>query len=301
MKKFLKWIGIVIGSLILIIALTTWILASKLDSMRKETFTVAPSNITIPGDSASLERGKYWARALCTDCHGTDFGGTPFFDDPKMGAIHALNLTAGKGGIGSKYSDEDWIAVIRHGIRKGGGGVMIMPSQYLNHLDDHDLACMVAYLKTLPPVDKEWADPHFTYMTRVIAGAGGFGTLYAASVIDHSKTSGITAPAEGATAEYGEYLLNVTGCKSCHGEKLNGNQPNDPNSPVAPNITAGGNLGNWTDEQFILTLRSGTTPEGKALNPEFMPWLGISKFNDDALKALYLYLQSQPKLPPAEI
>jgi len=299
MKKFLKWAAIVLGSLIVIVVITAFLLANHLDNMRKQKFVVGDSRIPIPSDSASVARGSYWAHATCGNCHGSDFSGSDFFNDPKLGYIHALNLTPGKGGIGATYSDEDWIRAIRHGVRKGGGGIMIMPTENFTNWGDDDLACIVAFLKTLPPVDQEWAPPHFTFMTRVIAGAGGFGVLYPASIIDHTKLNGKTAPAEGATTEYGTYLVKVTGCRSCHGEQLNGAQPGDPNSPFSPNISPGGKLGNWTNAQFIQTLRTGVDPDGRTLNPKFMPWLGISKLDDEMLSAIFLYLKSQPAVPDA--
>jgi hypothetical protein len=41
-------------------------------------------------------------------------------------------------------------------------------------------------------------------------------------------------------------------------------------------------------------LRTGVTPEGKKLNPKFMPWTMTKDMTDDELKAIYLYLKSLP-------
>jgi hypothetical protein len=41
---------------------------------------------------------------------------------------------------------------------------------------------------------------------------------------------------------------------------------------------------------------TGVTPSGHELNPDLMPWQEIAKSSDDELKAIWLYLQSQPKL-----
>jgi cytochrome c553 len=299
MKKILKWAAIVLGTLVVIIGAAAFYLASSIDSARKKTYEVAASNLPIPSDSASIARGKYWAEALCTECHGTDYSGTEFFNEPDLGRIHAVNLTPGKGGIGGSYGDEDWIRAIRHAVRKTGHGIMIMPSENFYYLDDQDLSSMVAFLKTLPPVDQEWGEPYFTFMTKVIAGAGGFGTLYYADVIDHSKTSGFSAPPEGASAQYGEYLVKIAGCRSCHGKEMNGMEPQDPVSPFAPNLTPGGILAGWSSDDFLKSMRTGVKPDGKTIDPKFMPWLGIAKLNDEAIKAIYLYLQSLPGLPEA--
>ncbi|MCH8087301.1 MAG: hypothetical protein IIC81_05535, partial [Chloroflexi bacterium] len=52
--------------------------------------------------------------------------------------------------------------------------------------------------------------------------------------------------------------------------------------------------GGWTDAQFINTIRTGTNPQGKLLDPEFMPWPRFTQMTDDELQAIWLYLQSLP-------
>ncbi|MCK7480950.1 MAG: hypothetical protein M0C28_29900 [Candidatus Moduliflexus flocculans] len=59
-------------------------------------------------------------------------------------------------------------------------------------------------------------------------------------------------------------------------------------------LNPGGELGFWTEEQFINTLRTGVTPGGHELN-ENMPWQGYRLFYDDELKAIFMYLQSLPE------
>jgi hypothetical protein len=36
-------------------------------------------------------------------------------------------------------------------------------------------------------------------------------------------------------------------------------------------------LGNWTEAEFIQTIRSGVNPHGHKLDPEFMPWQSWAK------------------------
>ena len=96
------------------------------------------------------------------------------------------------------------------------------------------------------------------------------------------------------TVAYGEYLVNTAGCRTCHGVELSGGDPSDPESPPGPNLTPGGELGLWAEADFINTLRTGVTPAGRQLNPEFMPWESTAKLTDDELKAIWLYLKSVP-------
>ncbi|MBI5079676.1 MAG: hypothetical protein HZB17_00010 [Chloroflexi bacterium] len=45
-------------------------------------------------------------------------------------------------------------------------------------------------------------------------------------------------------------------------------------------------------------MRQGVTPTGRQLT-KFMPWKGLGKMTDDELKAVWMYLKSQPKLETA--
>jgi mono/diheme cytochrome c family protein len=113
-----------------------------------------------------------------------------------------------------------------------------------------------------------------------------------------SHATHVSAPPVGVTKEYGEYMVNTNDCRVCHGPNLNGGKYPDPTiQKISPNLTPGGELGGWTEEQFITTIRSGVTPAGDHLDPDLMPWKDYSKFYEDELKAIYLYLRSLPKLP----
>jgi hypothetical protein len=62
-------------------------------------------------------------------------------------------------------------------------------------------------------------------------------------------------------------------------------------------LTPAGNLADWSEADFIRTLRTGITPNGRELDPELMPWSTVGRLSDDEAKAIWLYLQS---LPPVE-
>jgi mono/diheme cytochrome c family protein len=133
-------------------------------------------------------------------------------------------------------------------------------------------------------------------------GAGVFGNLLRAGTLDQVNRPSLPEP--GVSAAYGQYLVNVNGCHDCHGAQLAGGKPGDPSSPLAPNLTPGGELTAWSEADFIKTLRTGVTPSGTNLPDNFMPWQFKSQMTDDELKAVFAYLKSLPKLPtstkPAE-
>lgn len=300
MKKALKWIGIVLLVLIVIAGITSFYFSNSFEKRMAQSFEVNPHDIPIPTDSASIAEGGRLVTIHCAGCHGKDLGGTKFFDDPSMGSIPASNLTAGKGGIGQAYQDKDFVRAIRHGVKKDGKPAFVMPSKEFQYLSDQDLGNIIAYLKTAPPVDKSWEGPHLTYLAKTLAGTGAFGDIINAEKIDHASLTNVTAPAAGATAEYGKYIVRIAGCQSCHGEELNGLQPGEPGAPFAPNITPGGAFGDWSQAQFLNTIRTGTTPDNRKLDPKYMPWEGIKLMSDDELTAIYLHLKTLPKLATAK-
>lgn len=296
MKKILKWIGIVVGALVGLIVLALAGLYLSAESRFNKTYDIAPEPVTIPTDEASLAVGKHWAEIHCQGCHKEDLGGGPFFEDPVLGFVDAPNLTAGKGGIGAAYTDADWVRAIRHGVKHDGTSVFIMPSNDFYFLSDADLGGLIAYVKSAPPVDREIRPPNLSAMAKVLYALGAFGNLLYAEAIQHDARP--PAPPIGVTVDYGEYLSNSNGCPSCHGPQLNGAQPAEPGAPFAANLTPGGPLGGWSEADFFKAMREGVTPEGRQLT-EFMPWKGLGKMTDDELKAIWMYLQSLPKLETA--
>ncbi len=292
MTKVLKWFGISIGLLLLIVFCAVWILTAKFNRSFNKTYIVRSETVQVPDDSVSIEKGRQLA-SLCTSCHGKDLGGQAIIDDPKLATIYAANLTSGQGGIGSKYSVEDWVRAIRHGVGPDKKPLFVMPAQEYNHLSKPDLSNLIAYLRTLPPIDNESRENSYTTTAKVLGSLGAFGILFPASVIDHNAPFR-EAPDMAVSIEYGSYMVDVGGCRTCHGKALNGGKDPNPEAPPGPNLTPGGNIGVWSEDQFIHTLKTGKTPEGKVLNPEFMPWTAFGQLDEVALRALYQYLRSLP-------
>jgi mono/diheme cytochrome c family protein len=88
----------------------------------------------------------------------------------------------------------------------------------------------------------------------------------------------------GMMVKYGKYL--ALSCAACHGDDLAGD--------FGPNITPGGTPGRWSEADFIRTLRFGTTPDGRKLDSEDMPWKSFARLTNDEIKAIWLYLKSVP-------
>lgn len=296
MKKIFKWIGIVLGSLVGVLLVTAGVLYFMGNSRLTRTYDFPPSNIPIPTDAASLEYGKHRAETLCEGCHGKDLSGeNNWFNAGPLGTIDSANLTSGEGGIAREYtSDEDYVKAIRHGIDPEGKPIFMVAVGSTSHLSDNDLGAIIAYVKSVPPVDHKTNGQHFTPLAKILLAVGVIRALPVETV---SHETSVSAPERGVTAAYGQYLVDTNDCRVCHGPKLNGGPFPDPTIKlISPNLTPGGETGFWKEEQFINTIRTGVKPSGNPLN-EHMPWKTYRLFEDDELKAIWLYLQSQPKLP----
>ena len=292
--KVLKWIGIILGSLIVLIAVVVLILVLVANGKLNKTYEVTPTALTIPSDSASIARGAHLADVLCKECHGGALEGMHFFDDMPLGIIYSPNLTSGEGGVGATYTDEDWVRSIRHGVNPDGVGLFVMPSKDYHNMGSEDLGSLIAYMKTIQPMDNTEREKKLGLLGKILLATGAFGDdVIGAAVIDH-EAGFSTPPPAGVTPDYGGYLVAITGCTTCHQSNLGGGASPDPNSPVVPNITSGGNLGNWSEAQFVETIRTGKTPEGLEMQDKHMPWPAYARYTDDELKAMYSYLQSVP-------
>ena len=296
MKRVLRIVGVVFGSLVGIVLLAGIVLYLMGNARLNKVYDFPASNVTVPTDAASIEYGKHRAEILCQGCHGEDLSGIDnWFNAGPLGTIDAANLTAGEGGVGQIFTTEDYVRAIRHGIGKDGKPIFMTAVPSTAFLSDDDLGAIIAYVKTVPPVDHQLEGERFTPLAKILLAAGLLDKLPVEAV---SHDVQVTAPERAATAAYGEYLVNTNDCRLCHGPELNGGPFPDPTiTKISPNLTPGGELGFWSEEDFINTIRTGVTPSGHQLDPEFMPWPSYSKFYDDELKAIWLYLQSLPELP----
>ena len=295
MKKIFKWIGIVLGSLIGLVLIAGVAFFSIGNARLNKTYDFPPSNITIPADEASIEFGKHRAETLCQSCHGQDLSGGNMLDDPVMGTLDAANLTMGEGGIGEEYSsDEDYVRAIRHGVDPDGKPIFMPAVNSTSQLSDEDLGTILAYLKTIPPVDNATGGQQLKPLAKILMGAGMFPKL-PVEVVSHDIH--VNAPERGISVEYGNYLISTNDCRECHGQELAGAEYPDPTVQlITPNITLGGEVGFWSEDAFINTIRTGITPSGHQLNGDHMPWETYKLFTDDELKAMNTYFQSLPKL-----
>lgn len=262
---------------------------------RKQKRTVEVRVVPVPytKDRAALRLGKYLFETRgCAECHGTDGRGLVYLDTPSI-YVKAPNITAGPGGSVADYNEGDWVRTIRHGVDPQGRALLVMPSEDYNRLSDADLAALVAYVRSLPPVKGETAEIRMPFHVRALYGAGLIKD--AAEKIDHRRPPS-AAVAAAVNPEYGAYVAAM--CAGCHRADFSGGPiaGAPPEWPPAANLTSGaGSVMALYDtpEKFIAMMRTGKRPGGSDVS-RVMPFLSLRNLNDTDLGAVYAYLRTLP-------
>jgi mono/diheme cytochrome c family protein len=274
MKKLFQWSGLVLGGLLVLVAIAGLILYPMGMKKLNQTYpNIAVETINIPTDRDAVDRGKHIATIwACTRCHGEDLSGTVIANDPLagmvplLGTISAPNLTSGKGGIASSYTDTDWVRAIRHGVMPEGSGEALMFDY--STMSDQDLGDLIAYLKQVPPVDTSYPETRYGPLLPVLSNISLL--TPAAEKIDHGASRPVN-PKAGATVEYGEYLSAV--CTACHGNSI------------------GYAVNQWEQEEFVHTFQTGVLPDGRQFG-QTMSSNTFREMTDTELNALWLYFTS---------
>lgn len=290
MIRWLKRIGLGILALILLILIAVGSIYAVVGRKLAKRYPTEIASVPVPADSLSIARGQHLVQAVnkCMGCHGDNLAGKKVVDDPMFGRLYATNLTPGNGGVGAGYTDGDWVRAIRRGVGSDGKALAFMPSDDYYYMNDADLGAVIAYLKTVKPVDYVTPARKVGVLPRILSVAVGF-PLIPAEKIPTGEVSRPIVPA-GRTLEYGRYLTKIGGCGGCHTPSLSGGQPID--GVKSANLTPTG-LKGWTEADFVKAMRTGVRPGGRVLSAA-MPWPYVGKLTDDELHATWLYLQSLP-------
>ncbi len=294
LKKAGKWLGyallVLLGAALSAYGYAYWNVQGRLN----KTYPVHTPGILISDDSAAIARGKHlFVVHACRDCHGTKAEGSIVVEHPLIGRLVARNLTRGAGGLPADWNDQDWLRTLKHGVNREGKPLLLMPAHETTKIADGDLADIIAYCKSLPPVDKRQPGQHLGPMLVAVVGLTE-PVFFPAEKMDHTVLP-IAQVQPQATAAYGAYL--TTNCKACHGEDFRGGPLPGPGMPTVPNISRTGRVGKWTEAEFMRTLRTGVTPEGHPLDSTQMPWTRTRDFSDTELRAVRAYLLSRPEDP----
>ncbi len=289
LKRLLRIVGVVLVGLVVIVLVGAGGLWANAQRRLLQTHANPVPNVTVERTPEEIARGAYLASSLtgCVGCHATEpyverpvLDGKPFDLGP-IASLYAPNLTPG--GRLKDWSDGEVIRAIREGVDRDGRALMLMPSENYRYLSDQDVQSVVAYLRSQPAISKDSPPRSLKPLGAMLVGAGMF------PLNNQQPTGSVSAPPRGPTVAYGEHLAQISGCTTCHGAALDGqNIPEGP--PPGPNLRT---VKGWTEEQLLRTLREGVAPSGHRLSDD-MPWREYARGTDDDLRALYAYLKSLP-------
>lgn len=223
-----------------------------------------------------ITRGKYiFGAAAGCGCHTLPKGGAlnaggRKYDGP-FGTVYASNITPDPtNGIG-KWTDAQIITAIRSGRRPNGERLIpVHPYTVFNGMAEQDLQDVVAYLRSVPPVNQPVPAKKIT----VPMFESVFLPAWLATFAPRE-----TPPPSATTSGVGrgEYLTRaVTHCGECHTPRtmtmatdnsryLSGApKGKGPEGSAVPNITPDRDTGiaNWSEEQIADYLETGNRPDG---------------------------------------
>jgi cytochrome c553 len=255
---------------------------------------------------ARVERGRYLVTGLlgCFGCHSQHEpyreplpekmgAGTVETDPQSPVAFTYPNITPDAETGAGTWTDDMLARGIREGIGHDGRPLVpVMPYENLRHLTDEDLAAVVVYLRSIPPVHNPLPQTKLPLPFKLLVK--GFPEPLAGPV---------AAPAAADPARNGEYLTQLGACNDCHaatdrkGNKLpygGGQIFEAPAGKVAAaNLTPDPSGIPYYDEaMFIQTMRTGRVGGVRQLSVA-MPWRVYGRLNDDDLKAMFAYLRTQ--------
>jgi mono/diheme cytochrome c family protein len=299
MRKVLKWIGIVLGGLLGLLAVAVVGLLIYGQVKFKPRLSNRPLYaISADMSAEGVARGQYLLENVmgCAGaCHspGED---TPYIGTmekielgPAVFDFNAPNLTPDvETGLGA-WSDAEIARAIREGVDRDGRALAIMPSFNYHVISDADIAAIIGYIRSLPPTRSK-IEPF---------DANAFGKMILAlnvimpSPLGEPITTAQFTP-DPASPDYGAYLVSIAACRDCHKPDLSGG-PMVESGMIAPDLTGSGEFAHWSQADFITAMRTGARPDGRNLNPA-MPYQEYGKMRDEDLAAVFQFLHA---LPPA--
>jgi cytochrome c553 len=277
-KKFFKWLGIVAAGLVgfALLGLAYIYIASEIEFNRRYAVTTSTPP-ALPGDAAEIEEGHRLATlAGCNGCHLKDLSGQAVLDIPRVVRFVAPNLTM------TKYTDAELFTLLRAGVKPDGRSVFFMPSESFRHLNDRDLARIIAWMRSMPRVAGITEKTEIRIVGRFVLATGKFKS--AAGIAEQFPAG---EPADlGSAAGRGRYYA-MSFCSECHAQDLNGRV--DAKSPPLAVARA------YTVEDLSKLLHEGVALGGRELELMSRTSRGrFAVFTSAEISDLHAFLQSRP-------
>lgn len=276
-----------------------------------------PEEISIERTPERIARGKYLANSVtvCIDCHstrdwnqfsgpiiaGTEGKGGEVFDQKFgfPGSFHARNITPASLG---NWTDGEILRAVASGVDKNNKALFpVMPHPNYGKLDREDLYSIIAYIRSLKPIEHQVAPSVPDFPMNIILNTIPQKAVYS----KRPDTSNVLA--------YGQYIFTAAACNECHTKK-------DKGAPIVGMELAGGfefslptggvvrsanitpdqetGIGKISEIEFLKKFSKyndssyqNPTIKKNTINT-VMPWLMYRNMKEQDLKALYAYIKT---------
>jgi Cytochrome c len=210
------------------------------------------------------------------------------------GKVYAPNITPDPETGAGSWSDDQLARAIREGVGHDGRALFpFMPYSDFRALSDGDLASIVGYLRSLPPVRKQ------RQPTELI-----FPVKYLIRSAPEALYTSVPEPDLSTPEKRGKYLVTIAGCADCH-------TPQDAHGQPLPGMDFGGGFilqGPWgrvasanitsdpsgipyyDQAMFMQAIRTGYVGARK-LN-QIMPWHSYRGMTDEDLAGMFAYIKT---------
>lgn len=242
----------------------------------------APPAVAAVPKGDSVVGARVARRVGCDGCHAEGGkGGGLDITTPEGDRVVAPNLTVRR----ALYDDAGIARLLREGKTHDGHVPIGMPIKMLQHLSNHEVRDVIAWLRSIPAVD----NPGLAHTELTPKSARQFADGTHPYSTDMLPDPGNVPPAERPVESLalGKYLAYTT-CTECHGWDLNGFPGDDAPSLVVAKA--------YTPEKFAHLMKTGEIASGGKSKTGLMSEVAAYRFSvltDAEVAALKLYLDSR--------
>jgi mono/diheme cytochrome c family protein len=310
MKRVLKWVGILVGTALVLVGIAAaYIAAAPIPS-----YPVQPVQFEVDVTPERIVRGKRSVDMLCAGCHfDPETGGLTgklMPDVPRQfGRSWSRNITAHPvKGIGS-WTNGELAYLLRTGIARDGRYTPPWMVK-LPNASDEDIRDIIAFLRSddplIQPRDASNHPSEPSFLTKVLCRVAFKPFAY--------PSQPIMAPPATDQVAYGRYVVTARlQCFTCHSADFKTNDDLRPER--SEGYLGGGNampdlagklvytanltpdpetgIGKWTEEDFRRAVVDGIRPGNRPLRYPMAPYRSVT---DDEVKAMFAYLRTVPQI-----
>jgi len=210
------------------------------------------------------------------------------------GQVYAPNITPDVETGAGAWSDDQLARAIREGVGHDGHALFpFMPYEDFRAMSDEDLASVVVYLRSIPPIRKQRPTTNLIFPVK-----------YLIRSVPQPLDAPVPQPDVSTPEKRGEYLVGIAGCTDCH-------TPQDAHGQRMPGMAfAGGFIldGPWgrvasaniTQDasgipyydlaMFTQVMRTGYV-KARELS-QIMPWHTYRGMTDEDIAAVFAYMKT---------